>query len=122
MPQGSRIRLRRVTLGDSGYFQRQHISPDFGRDLSAAAPSAAEQDAWIKAYRRRKAEEREYSFKTAPTDDDRHFGAILIKSDDATWGSFTLVARKPEKTTLDPLSMVRAINFARLNLCCWMQA
>lgn len=84
-PQGIRFRL--VTLVDLGYFQRQHISPVSDRHLSASAPAAAEPDALNKGCRRRKAEEREYFFRTAPPDADRHFGPILIKSDYVTWGS-----------------------------------
>ena len=53
---GHRIRFRLVTPSDADYIQSLRTAPEYGRHLSAPAPSVAAQRAWIEAYKTREAE------------------------------------------------------------------
>lgn len=116
---GHRIRFRLVTPEDAAYIQSLRTSPEYGRHLSAPAPSVAAQRAWIEAYRAREAAGTEYYFIIERRDDGRPCGTMRIYrigADEATWGSFILDGAKPEKAALDALVLVHRVLFDRLGL------
>jgi RimJ/RimL family protein N-acetyltransferase len=116
---GHRIRFRLVTPSDADYIQSLRTAPEYGRHLSAPAPSAAAQRAWIEAYKTREAEGLEYYFVIERRDDGRPCGTMRIYrigADEATWGSFILDSAKPAKAALDALVLVHRAMFDRLGL------
>lgn len=114
---GHNISFRLVRPEDAAYIQTLRVSPDYGRHLSAPAPSVAAQQSWIQGYKAREASGREYYFVIERRDDGAACGVVRlydIIDGSFTWGSWILDVNKPSKAALDCALLIYEIAFGAL--------
>ncbi len=115
--EGHNIRFRLVRPEDAAYIQGLRKSPDYGRHLSAPAPTVDAQRAWIEGYKSREAADQEYYFVIERVDDGARCGVVRlydITESHFTWGSWILDVNKPAKAALDSALLVYRIAFGSL--------
>lgn len=111
---GHHLRLRLVELEDAEYIHSLRLDPQYGRFLSAPAPTVESQQSWIERYKAREAERREYYFLIERRQDDLPCGVVRlyeIKDGQFTWGSWILDKNKPPKAALDSALLIYRFAF-----------
>lgn len=116
---GHATRLRLVEEGDAEYIFALRMNPAYNTHLSTVTGSPETQRAWIRGYKAREAEGREYYFVAERLDDNRRCGVVRvydIRDGQFTWGSWILDENKPAKAALDTAMSVYRFAFDVLGL------
>lgn len=110
------LTFRHVTQADAEYIHALRTDPRYNAHLSPVTGTAADQHAWIAAYKAREAAEQEFYYIIERADGTRCGLVRLydIAGSRFTWGSWILDQNKPPKAALESALRVYEIGFHRL--------
>lgn len=110
---GPNLTLRLISPDDAAYVHTLRTDPAYNTHLSEVRGTAADQRAWIEAYKTREAAGREFYFIIARHDGTRCGTVRLydITGDSFTWGSWILDHNKPPKAALESAVLSFGLGF-----------
>lgn len=116
--EGPNLTLRLIQPDDAGYVHGLRNNTSYNRHLSEVRGTIETQRQWIKEYKVREAEAREFYYVIERKDGTR-CGLVRLYDIEAgrfTWGSWILDEKKPPKAALESAVLSFGIGFHTLGL------
>lgn len=114
--EGRKINLRLVNLEDAKFILDLRMNEKLNKYISDVDDDLKKQREWLKKYKRRESEEKEYYFIIESKSEEK-LGTVRIydlKSDSFSWGSWIIKDNAPSYASIESVLLIYKFGFYKL--------